>query len=158
MADIWGGGHLFNIYYTGHKALLVSLYELLSEKHIVAVSGPGGMGKSELCLEGMDAYKEHYQAIIWLDASSEETMNQELTLMRKVAPSLSQKLIENEKTLLILDNIRDLSLVPPWQGHLLLTTRFAQSRFPMLVMPPLSLESVRDSMSKTAQGLEKAIH
>ena len=53
-----------------------------------------------------------YQAIIWLDASSSESLNKELQSMSKVAPELFLALLAGGKEiLLILDNLQDISLV-----------------------------------------------
>src|SRR5579862_1418770 len=148
MANLFWTARLHNLMYTGNTELIASLHTSLKEKRIVAVSGLGGMGKSEMIVEYIGAYQQHhYQAVIWLNASSPKSLNADLLLMSQIDPRLANHLwMDNEGTLLILDNAQDMSIVKDlvhlqkWRGHIIVTTRFAQSQFPVLTMPLLSLE------------------
>lgn len=144
---IWISRH-HNRVYTGNTALIATLHERLEQQKIVALSGLGGMGKSELAMEYIGAYEEHsYNAIVWLDASSSKSINEDYSFISTIQPILFNHLwLDNKRTLLILDNVRDISMVKhiiplsQWQGHAILITRFVQSQFPMLPMSLLSLE------------------
>ncbi|KAI4227193.1 MAG: hypothetical protein L6R40_008222 [Gallowayella cf. fulva] len=64
--------------FIGREDELVHLHEWLSpsteRQNVVAISGLGGMGKTQLSLHFARQYHRRYSAVIWLNASSEVTL------------------------------------------------------------------------------------
>ncbi|HEY7417444.1 MAG TPA: tetratricopeptide repeat protein, partial [Ktedonobacteraceae bacterium] len=137
-----------NIFFTGQEDLLSQLeYRLQHEQETAltqphALSGLGGIGKTQLALEYAYRHRQDYHAILWGRADTYEAL---LSTFINIAHLLDlpekdeqdQKIIvEAVKTwlqgrsqwLFVLDNVEDLALVqeflpPAFGGHLLLTTR-----------------------------------
>lgn len=67
-----------NAKFTGRKHLLHRLQQALTEKRTIAlvqaISGLGGIGKTQTALEYVYRFQQSYQAILWLNASSRETL------------------------------------------------------------------------------------
>jgi tetratricopeptide (TPR) repeat protein/DNA-binding XRE family transcriptional regulator len=137
-----------NPYFTGRKVILTQLHAQLTAGKSVAliqtqaISGLGGIGKTQVAIEYAYRYREHYHDILWASSDSRETlMTSYLTLARllrlpereereqhKVIEAVKRWLREHKGWLLILDDIEDLSLVQefvptPRQGAVILTTR-----------------------------------
>jgi tetratricopeptide (TPR) repeat protein len=137
-----------NPYFTGRETILKSLHaHLTADKQVAliqaqAISGLGGIGKTQVAIEYAYRFREHYHDILWVAADSRETlMTSYLTLARhlrlrereereqsKVIEAIKRWLREHKGWLLILDNIEDLELVrefvpAPRQGAVVLTTR-----------------------------------
>lgn len=137
-----------NPYFTGRDALLQTLHTALTAGEQVAlvqaqaISGLGGIGKTQAALAYAYGYREHYHDILWALADSREALTasylalaQQLLLdlraeheQRKVVEAVKRWLREHKGWLLILDNIEDLGLVrefvpTPRQGAVVLTTR-----------------------------------
>ena len=135
-----------NSYFTGRKQLLRRLQHLLTTQKTIAlvqaISGLGGIGKTQTALEYVYRYKEYYQTILWLRADSNETLfsdvlklAQLLDLPQKenreqeyIVVAVQRWLKEHTHWLLIFDNADDLTLIQDFLpigagGHILLTTR-----------------------------------
>jgi tetratricopeptide (TPR) repeat protein/transcriptional regulator with XRE-family HTH domain len=148
-----------NLYFTGREAQLQQLHHHLSAgKQVVvtqAISGLGGVGKTQLALAYAYRYREHYHDILWSAADTRETLVasyvQLATLLhlpereeqdqQKVVEAVKRWLREHRCWLLILDNIEDLGLVRDFlptarQGAVLLTTRL-QVTEPLALSLPL---------------------
>jgi len=137
-----------NPYFTGRDDLLTRLHSVLATgkqaalSQPQAISGLGGIGKTQTAIEYAYRYRDDYHAICWLKAESRETLLSDLLVL---APLLhlphkpdqdQEQLIELIKNwfqshtgwLLIFDNADDLAMIRDFlpaggQGHIVLTTR-----------------------------------
>ena len=135
-----------NPYFTGREEVLDALHQKLSGGKYVAltqaISGLGGIGKTQIALEYAYRYRNSYHDILWTSAdthaalvASYETLARRLRLRErderdpsKVVAALKRWLAEHKGWLLVLDNVEELSLVnrfvpPDRQGAVVLTTR-----------------------------------
>lgn len=137
-----------NPYFTGRKIILERLHNALNSNEAVAltqaqaISGLGGVGKTQIAIEYVYRYGHHYQAVLWLNASSRDALVADMVLLAAllgleeqqeqdqgiVIRAVKRWLIEHTGWLLILDNVDDLEMVAeylPLQGigRVLLTTR-----------------------------------
>lgn len=64
--------------FVGRERELAQMQELLSPatrtQNVVAVSGLGGMGKTQLCIHYAELHRETYSSIFWLNAKDESTL------------------------------------------------------------------------------------
>ncbi len=148
---LWSVPHQRNPYFTGREALLQRLHHTLNSGnaaalgHPQAMSGLGGIGKTQLALEYAYRYHEEYAAVFWLKADTRESVLADFQAIARVL-SLPEHHAEEQtkpvlavmdwlqshpRWLLIFDNADDLTMIRPFlspalDGHMLLTTR-AQS-------------------------------
>lgn len=139
---VWNIPFRRNILFTGKEEMLHHLYEMLSARHIVALSGLGGMGKTQLALEYAYRHRNEYQAVLWVRANTSEELVADFVNIAELLNLPERNAQEQEKSikavmkwfvthkdwLLIFDNADDLSKVhaylPPADGgQILLTTR-----------------------------------
>jgi tetratricopeptide (TPR) repeat protein len=134
--------HLF----TGREEILHSLHTSLETSKetalIQAISGLGGIGKTQTAIEYAYRYQDCYTHIIWLNGESRETIISDVARLAReintpncfdqdqniVARGFLTWLETQRNWLLILDNVEDIALARSYlpkgnQGHLLLTTR-----------------------------------
>ncbi len=140
----WNVPFLRNPYFTGREDLLNKLHDLLSAvpTQIRALTGLGGIGKTQLAIEYAYRYQRVYSAIFWVRASSRETLvadfiaiahllqlpGREAHEQMSVVGEVKSWLMQQVGWLLILDNVDDLSLLTGFlptnsEGHILITTR-----------------------------------
>jgi len=149
---IWHVPFPRNPLFTGRQDILNRLHEtLLGNKTAAltqpqAISGLGGIGKTQTALEYAYRYKDNYQAVFWVRADTRETLIASFVIVADLLQlpekdakeqaltltAVKRWLEEHSHWLLILDNADDLSLIrdvlptTARRGHILLTTR-AQS-------------------------------
>lgn len=144
-----------NPFFTGREELLRHLHEMLHQEHTMAltqslaISGLGGIGKTQVALEYAYRYGQEYRYVFWASAATRETL---LTDFAAIADHLQlPERYEQDQTkvlkdlrhwfaihggwLLILDNADDMTVVydavpSECPGHLLLTSR-AQALGPL---------------------------
>jgi tetratricopeptide (TPR) repeat protein/DNA-binding XRE family transcriptional regulator len=135
-----------NPYFTGRRTQLNHLHTLLlAGKQVAltqAISGLGGIGKTQLALEYAYQHQKSYHDIFWVNADTEEAFIASYVLLagllhlpeyeeadqHKSKEAVQRWLRKHTGWLLILDNVEDLSLLHQFvpvdrQGSLLLTTR-----------------------------------
>jgi len=144
----WNIPYRRNPYFTGREDLLTRLHELLHAGKATAltqpqaISGLGGIGKTQTAVEYAYRSRDDYQAVLWASAASRETLisdfvalaallqlpERDLADQSIVVAAVKRWLASNKDWLLILDNADDLELAADFMplessGHILLTTR-----------------------------------
>jgi tetratricopeptide (TPR) repeat protein len=140
-----------NPFFTGREELLKHLRDNLTTSqaaaivHLVqaqAISGLGGIGKTQTAVEYAYRYYHTYRAVLWVNAAARDALITSyvelaalLTLperqeqdQNKIVAAVKRWFTTHEQWLLIVDNADDLSLAEDFlpaagHGHLLLTTR-----------------------------------
>ena len=150
LPPIWNIPHRRNPYFTGREKLLSQLTAALRAGQTTALSQPqaisglGGIGKTQIALEYAYRYYQDYQAVLWTSADTLDTLisgfvefAKQLPLPQKdekdqlvVVEAVKNWLKTHDQWLLILDNADDLAIVKDFlpstgRGHTLLTTRAA---------------------------------
>lgn len=153
---IWNVPHLRKPIFTGREALLQQLHDRLTATggtavtHPQALTGLGGIGKTQTAVEYAYLYQQEYQAILWVSAATKETLisnyielarvlqlpEAELLLLpekeveyQTITRAAVKRWLQNTPNwLLILDNADDLRVVEEFlpggnKGHILFTTR-----------------------------------
>ena len=145
---VWNILYPRNPYFTGREELLHCLADSLRTGETVgisqpqAVSGLGGVGKTQIALEYAYRYYQDYDAVLWTRADTQEALisgfvvfatllqlpEQEERDQIKIVQAVKHWFMSHSRWLLLLDNADDLTLVrdflpPAGRGHTLLTTR-----------------------------------
>ncbi len=149
-----------NPFFTGREDVLEQIHQAMAAGEPAALSGLGGVGKTQTAAEYAHRYREQYSAVLWVRAETQDELVSGLTaLAQDLGLALSQEadqavvvqavkgwLSKNAGWLLVLDNADHLELVRDWlalcdRGHILLTTRASETRplavcVAVLKMPP----------------------
>lgn len=146
---VWNVPYRRNHFFTGREDILHTLRQaLLADEQPVALSQPqaisglGGIGKTQTAIEYAHRYREHYSVVLWVRAESHDVLLSDyLTIAsllnvpdrnnqdpERVVKSVLDWLDTHTDWLLILDNADNLSIVHDFipssgKGHILLTTR-----------------------------------
>jgi len=137
-----------NPFFTGRTVLLEHLHKQLHESRNAALaqsqalSGLGGIGKTQTAVEYAYRYRDEYRAVLWVGAASRDTLVTDFVALARllnlpgqdaqdqllIVAGVKRWLEQNEGWLLILDNADDVTLLSDflpgeYKGHLLLTTR-----------------------------------
>jgi tetratricopeptide (TPR) repeat protein len=146
--SIWNIPYPRNPVFTGREEILQRIHTQLQAGQSMAlsqaqaISGLGGIGKTQIAIEYAYQYRQDYQTVLWTLADTRESLisgylaiAKKLQLPEKdtqdqpiVIEAVKNWLQTHDSWLLILDNADDLSMarefIPPtFDGHLLLTTR-----------------------------------
>ena len=147
----WTVPYLRNPLFTGREEILSQLHISLTTNNATAltqaISGLGGIGKTQTALEYTYRYYSEYQAIFWVRASSREEIIEDFINIARllqlpeqydqdqqhIVKATKYWLQTNTKWLLIIDNADEPRLVKEYlptsrSGHILLTTRFQAMR------------------------------
>ncbi len=145
---IWHIPFRRNPFFTGREQVLSNLRTMLLASQSAtlvqppAISGLGGIGKTQTAIEYAYRHREDYHAILWVQANSRETLISDSTkiaeLLRlpeqnareqdRIVQAIKHWLEVNIGWLLIFDNADDLQIVSDVlpsknSGHILFTTR-----------------------------------
>jgi tetratricopeptide (TPR) repeat protein len=144
----WNVPLLRNPYFTGRERILQRLYQALAAEQVVAlsqtraISGLGGIGKTQTAIEYAYRYANEYEAVLWVRADEYEALVSSFAALAVVLELPEQEEANQFRTiaavkrwlewhspwLLIFDNADDLSLISDFLprrtgGATLLTTR-----------------------------------
>src|SRR5258708_33141521 len=142
--DMWNVPYRHKAYFTGREQVLQQIHEAFrtagTTNPIVALSGPGGMGKTTTSAEYAYVYRSDYQYVLWIKAETTMTLISDFVTAarllkvpesdkndrRRVAASLMIWLRDHSQWLLIFDNVEDLAidnhfLPKAGRGHILVT-------------------------------------
>ncbi len=165
--SIWNVPHRQNRSFTGREEELAALREALRRKgsaalgQTQAISGLGGIGKTQTAVEYANRYQKDYQAVLWVRAETEaelaggfSDLATVLDLPEKDAKdqeaaieAVKRWLESNASWLLVLDNADNPELVEPFlpvahRGHVLLTSR-ARNLSRLEIARPVRLDTLQ---------------
>src|SRR6266516_4254940 len=145
---IWNVPYPRNPFFTGREELLTYLHDKLTSDTFMAltqaqaISGLGGIGKTQIAIEDNYRYRNNYQAVFWVTADSRERLvsdflgiahslnlpEKDAQDQREIVQAVKRWLREHIDWLLIFDNADDIAMIVDFipaavKGHVLLTTR-----------------------------------
>jgi tetratricopeptide (TPR) repeat protein len=144
----WNVPYRQNPFFTGREDILARLHGALRSNKVAtsmqpyALTGLGGVGKTQTAIEYAHRYRSKYHAVLWVRADSHEVLTSDFATLAallhlsernernqsRTIAAIKQWLTAITRWLLILDNADDLQLIndvipSPLRGHVLLTTR-----------------------------------
>ena len=147
-SPVWSVPYRRNPFFTGREEILTHLYTVLRSSKTVAltqpqaISGLGGIGKTQIAIEYAFRYRDQYQAIFWVNASTREALSADFTALAilldlpekheqdqdTVIRAVKRWLANHIQWLLILDNVDTPEMIVDFlpvhiTGDILLTTR-----------------------------------
>jgi NB-ARC domain len=143
---IWNVPYQRNPFFTNRANVLTTIHNAFTtakEGFTIpqALSGLGGIGKTQIAIEYAYRYRDEYQVILWVNADSQGTLISDCTIIadalglpeksekdqQRIIGAVKQWLQQHEHWLLILDNANDFTVVAilptAGKGHILLTTQ-----------------------------------
>jgi len=161
---IWNVPYDQNPVFTGREHVLQQLHASLITSEAAAltqaISGLGGIGKTQIAVEYCYRHRGEYQAVLWATADSREEFISDLIGIAKllklpesrakdqqpILNALRKWMREQPHWLLVLDNVESIEtirdIIPPARrGHILLTTRNqATGKFPKINVQDMEAE------------------
>lgn len=147
-SSLWNLPYRRNPFFTGREDILVKLHTILrSDKtatltQVQAISGLGGIGKTQTVIEYAYRYHDSYAAVFWARAETHALIVADfvaiaarLNLSEKdeqdqtcIVEAVKQRLNTTTNWLLILDNVEDFTMIQDFlpqegKGSVILTTR-----------------------------------
>ena len=142
----WNVPYARNPYFTGREETLAQLHDILAVGSTAgqtlpqAMSGLGGIGKTQTAVEYAYRYRREYAAVLWVRAETFETLAADCLALARlldlpekdeqdtghVLQAVKSWLETHCRWLLILDNVEDLAMVRETlslHGNVLVTTR-----------------------------------
>jgi tetratricopeptide (TPR) repeat protein len=143
---LWNVPYRRNMFFTGREKILDHLYTVLRKGDATvrtqAISGLGGIGKTQIAIEYAYRYSTEYQAIFWVNASTRDVLSDDFiklaVLLNLPEPheedrdivirAVKRWLSNHTRWLLILDNVDNLEMIADFlpaqsTGDVLITTR-----------------------------------
>jgi tetratricopeptide (TPR) repeat protein len=145
---IWNVPYQRNLLFTGREDVLKKLFVALREGKKAAlaqpqaISGLGGIGKTQTAVEYAYRCKDDYKAILWVKAETDGSIISDFVTIAnlldlpekqeqdqyKIVEAVKRWFLEHSGWLVIFDNADDLAMVRDFlpqgdKGHILLTTR-----------------------------------
>src|SRR6266700_1458546 len=148
--EVWEVPYRRNPFFTGRDELLQQLHEKLTSNTTMAltqaqaISGLGGIGKTQTALEYAYRHQHKYRYVLWATADTAEGLSAEYVRLAELlkVPGRDEKdqqvtikafkhwLVHEQDWLLILDNADEVEMVrdflpdgPHMKGYIILTTR-----------------------------------
>lgn len=147
-SSLWTVPYRRNPFFTGREEVLSHLHDtLMAAKaaaltQIQAISGLGGIGKTQIAVEYAYRYREAYHSVLWVRAASPNALISDFVTLASLlhlpeqdeqdqnilVAAVKRWLAYHKEWLLIMDNADDLELAADFlptgdNGHILLTTR-----------------------------------
>ena len=144
----WNVPYPRNPFFTGREKVLDTLHQAIAAgkttalTQLQAISGLGGIGKTQTAVEYAYRYRDEYAAVLWVKAETREALTSDFVVLAQllelpqkdaqeqdvVVAAVKRWLESNDNWLLILDNADDLAIARQFlpttsKGHVLLTTR-----------------------------------
>ncbi|MFN6496864.1 MAG: tetratricopeptide repeat protein [Nostoc sp. DedQUE01] len=156
---LWNIPYPRNPFFTARETVLEEMRNALLTKKLAALSGLGGIGKTQTVIEYAYRYRHEYQAILWMRAAFETELVSGFVRLAElfnlpvsqeqdenlVIAAVKQWLATHNGWLLIVDNADDIAMLREFlpgghQGYVLLTTRAQATgiyqRIEIKKMPP----------------------
>jgi tetratricopeptide (TPR) repeat protein len=167
----WHVPYQHNPFFTGREEVLQMLHQMLAQEHTIALSqsyalsGLGGIGKTQTVIEYAYRYSQEYTAIFWVSAETMESMLVSFMAIaevlhlparqeqdqHKLVAAIADWLNMHHGWLLIIDNVEDIELVKrglpiAHNGAYLFTTRLPTlgTLASCIELEPMSLEESVD--------------
>ncbi len=184
LAPYWHVPYQRNPFFTGRDEVLHQLHHALSHERSAvlsqsyALSGMGGIGKTQTAIEYAYRYVNKYTAVFWISAETSESILSSIVALAhvlnlsekleqeqsRVAAAVSRWLTSHREWLLILDNVEDIELVKGFlpsarSGSLLVTSRRQALGFTshLLNLEPMTPEEGVQFLLHRARQLSMAI-